>query len=112
MELNYNEETYLVDPSKEDIENIFEKLDPEEFIILDKDEDYYLQLYLHDDGALQIEYRDGSHNEHYELDESQLESSDVIVMFCKYAADDPAWKDMVKWKKMDMDEEFEWSEDE
>ncbi len=97
MNLIINENKVIKNVSKNDISRYLRKLKAEEFAILEKSEQYFLQVMLDDKNNAVIEYRNGSENEHYQAKIN--DPSDVVKAFLLYLQGEELKGDFF-WEKM------------
>ena len=72
------------------------------FLILAKDEMYYLQACGDKESGFQVEYQEGSLDEHYESC-SILTFSEAVDIFHSYFDGNDDWKTGYSWKKQNFD---------
>lgn len=70
-----------------------------EYIILSQKPEIYIQAAGEADGPYQLEYRDGSGQQHYQA-EDELWKEDVERAFLCYLAGDSRWRTNCRWKKL------------
>ncbi|MFW5856988.1 MAG: hypothetical protein ACOCX4_03840 [Planctomycetota bacterium] len=69
-----------------------------EFVILAASEMTYLQVAGGADGLSDLEYQDGSPEQHYTARDERLDLDNVIAGFVAYAGGAPEWKDRFVWE--------------
>lgn len=89
-------------PSASDIRHAIESLDVDEstYAILTRSPQTYMQTMRLEEG-FELEYQEGDTDHHYQADRL-LTAEEVIAAMDSYAADDPEWKTMVAWQKLDL----------
>lgn len=87
------------DPTEDDIRGAVEA---EEFVILERESDTYLQCAQRDEEPFDyiLEYQDGSLKRHYEAVDGPISLERVTAVFIKYLQNDDSWVDDFTWKKM------------
>ena len=73
----------------------------QQFIILSRGNERYIQAYRNDDGSFLLEYRDGSAEAHFET-ETQAGIDDVEQAFIRYASNMDDWSAPWNWQKLDI----------
>lgn len=102
MILNVNDERQIQIPTTADLEREIQSLQADQYLILSKDEEWYIQTYLNEDGSWDLEYRNGSADEHYAAD-GEINADIVASAFSAYVnADD--FENSVLWLKLEMPE--------
>lgn len=81
MRLNINDSDYLESPTDAEIRKCVEDLGTDQFLVLGQKEGYFVQTYYHADGSYELEYRQGSADQHYKVDSAQITSADVCRAF-------------------------------
>ena len=107
MILNINDERRVHKPNAARIHAAFDELGREEFLILSRDDENYVQTYLDEDGDLLLEYRDGSEDQHYSAEETDLDRRRVAGLFVAYTEGDASWNEGLSWELLEFDEDFE-----
>ena len=107
MILNINDERRVHTPSPERIRAAFDDLELDQFLILSRSDDDYVQSYLDEDGDLLLEYREGSEDAHYSAEDSDLDRARVAGIFVAYLAGEADWNEGLAWERLEFDEDFE-----
>ncbi len=107
MQLNINDDKYIESPSISEIQDSISELEMEEFVILNKSEDHYLQTYCNDLNDYVLEYRDGSFEKHFGVMEKELSKTKIAEVFTLYLCNDKNWKEKYSWERIEFDEDFE-----
>ena len=107
MLLNINDDNFFRDPDKAAICDSLSSLPPDEFAILGKAEEHYVQVYHNNDGTFQLEYRDGSAEKHYEANSDEIDLNDVQQAFLAYRDGAPNWYANWSWEKCEFDDDDE-----
>lgn len=81
MYLNINDSRLVNAPSQQDVLNAIQSVEEEQFVILSRDENIYIQTYFNEDGTFQLEYRDGSEVRHYAVDPQTISVDGVCSAF-------------------------------
>ncbi|WP_442483218.1 hypothetical protein [Aeoliella sp. SH292] len=102
MHLETEAGTKFSSPSAGDIRHAIDTLDVDEstYAILTRSPQTYMQTMRLEDG-FELEYQDGDTDHHYQADRL-LTAEEVIAAMDSYAADDPQWKTMFVWQKLDL----------
>lgn len=103
MHLNVNEDLYLEDPSLDVIRQQVELLQADQYAILQRADEFYVQTYRGSDGTYQLEYRAGSKEKHFRTS-SAASVDDVAQAFIRFASGLDDWQNLWTWKKLDFDE--------
>ena len=81
MYLNINDSRLINAPTRQDVINAIRLLAADQYVILDRSENTYIQTYYNEDGTFQLEYRDGSEDRHYAVDPETISADDVCNAF-------------------------------
>lgn len=103
MQLNVNDDQHLNDPDVETILSALKDLEYDEFAILARADEQYIQTYYNDDGTYTLEYRAGSEDEHYGTDPEETTLKDVQDAFAAYFGGKPDWRNGFTWEKVEFD---------
>ena len=108
MHLNLNDDRTIEDPSEAEIRASLAMLEVDEFAILLRGDEQYVQVYHNEDGTFQLEYRAGSYDQHFAAARppSVENVQDVFAVYAAAGDQDP-WQDCWSWEKMEFDEDFE-----
>lgn len=68
MQLNHDDTSLTENPSRAKVLKTIAELSVEEFVILSRDDDHYVQTRCNDDQTWCLEYRDGSAERHFGTD--------------------------------------------
>ncbi len=101
MELNINDERVFREPDATTIEREVSTLDEEQFAILKKDDETYIQAMVDPDEGMLLEYQDGSVEEHFGVAETPTKTA-VVAAFLSYAAGTDEWKTRFEWARMEL----------
>jgi hypothetical protein len=82
-------------------------LPTDEFAILGRAEEQYVQVYHNNDGTFQLEYRDGSSEKHFAADSSNIDLNDVQQAFLGYLSGAADWHTSWLWQRVEFDEHDE-----
>lgn len=107
MLLNINDDRFVKDPDASAISAAIADLPPEEFLILGRTEEEYIQVFHNNDGSFQLEYRNGSAEEHFAADPENIDASDVCKAFIAYSENQEQWHASWDWERLDFDEQDE-----
>ena len=100
MILSINDDKIIQNANSEDLESAINQLGVDEFLILTKGDDTFLQCYLSNDKDTSvIEYRDGSELEHYSTALISKELTKAI--FKTYLTNSEKIKKMAEWSWLD-----------
>lgn len=103
MLLNINDSQLIYAPQRKQVSDAIRLLQADEFAILGRDDQHYVQTYLNDDGTYQLEYRGGSEEQHYGADADEISVDDVCQAFETFF-DDGDLQALLSWEKMDVGE--------
>lgn len=78
--------------------------DPEDYVILARKAQEYVQTICKSNGRFIMEYRDGSADRHFHTKRDDLECDEVIRAFQAYARGDKDWNTPFEWRLMTAEE--------
>ena len=107
MILNVNGDDSFEGPDAATVRNAITQLPVEQFVVLSRGEEDYVQTYHNDDGSFQLEFRAGSPEEHYAAVAEDLSVADIALVFDQYLANKNDWKSNWKWEQVEFDDDFE-----
>jgi len=81
MRLNLNDSDYIHAPSETDLKRSVDELSVDQFVILSGQDGHFIQTYLNSDGTYQLEYRQGSSDQHFFVDSKSITVEDVAKAF-------------------------------
>ncbi|GAB5405638.1 MAG: hypothetical protein Aurels2KO_38690 [Aureliella sp.] len=84
MFLNVNDLKAIDSPSRAEVQEAIETLVEEDFVVLSRDEHFYIQTRRNEDKSLTLEYRDGGPDKHFATDEDHTTLDDVQRAFTAY----------------------------
>lgn len=95
------------DPSDEQIFDLLSHLNlTYRFLILEKSDQHYIQVYLHDDLSTDVEHRDGGPDAHFRAHVTtpydQGGHEQIAAVFRQWAADDDSWRHALPWEPLDL----------
>lgn len=93
------------EPDADRIRNAIRSLSIDEFAILERGDQRYVQTYHEDDGTYALEYRAGSADKHYAVEGNVTDVEAVVAAFLGYHAGDESWNEPHEWEKLDFDDE-------
>ncbi len=101
MELELASGNWIAEATDADIYNL---IDGEEFAILSRTPDHYMQCAAQEEpaGEYILEYQDGSLREHFEAVDRPITLQRVTVAFLKYLRGDTSWQSDFRWEKMNL----------
>ncbi|WP_328401472.1 hypothetical protein [Nocardia sp. NBC_00403] len=70
------------------------------FLVIEREEQNYVQTCLDSDGVYELEYREGSEGEHFRVHTS--DRSLVRDVVWAWSTDNPWWRDAVQWRNVDL----------
>jgi hypothetical protein len=105
MLLNINDDRFVRDPDAAVISAAVADLPTEEFLILGRTEEEYIQVFHNNDGSFQLEYRNGSTEEHYAADPEEIDVNDVRNAFIAYSENAENWQAPWVWERLEFDED-------
>ncbi len=100
MQLNINDDQHLETPDVETVRSAIANLLADQFIVLSVDDDHYVQVFHHDDGSYQLEYRDGSADDHFGTDPDDTTMDCVLGAFQAYLQQADNWQSAWNWEKI------------
>ena len=104
MKLVVNQEREVAPLDGDAIEATLRGLEVDDFAVLARDDDTYIQLMRTEDAEWICEYQAGSTDEHYGLDPPPTELEPLIAAFRAYlASDDQGWLGAFDWQRMALD---------
>lgn len=106
MHLNINDDEFLELVSAAAVRAAIETLARDQFLVLSSGDNHYIQVYHHEDGTFQLEYRDGSADRHYGTHPDETTVEDVVNAFDGYWNQTPNWSDAWAWAKVVFEDEF------
>lgn len=72
------------------------------FFIIERDDDHYAQVYCHDDGSFDLEYRDGSPQQHFSVETSDRRLV-TDALWAWALQDDDRLHNLVPWVRLSLD---------
>ena len=81
MKLNINDDSAIELPTAAAIRTAIQKLPADQFIILEDDDQHYIQAFHNEDGSYQLELRAGSEHRHFAVDSKSTSAADVADAF-------------------------------
>ena len=102
MNLNVNDDRQIPNPTAADTEREIRSLGADQYLILSQEEERYIQAYLNEDGTWDLEYRDGSAEEHYAAD-GEIDIESVVMSFQSYLVNDE-YQESLLWLQMELPE--------
>ncbi len=106
MVLNLNDDTTLQEPDEATVRAAIANLPPEQFAILCRKNEEYVQVYHNEDRTFQLEYRAGSYREHYAASSAAISTTDVQDAFVAYLSGRSDWYAPWEWEIVEFDEGF------
>lgn len=103
MQLNINETRIIEDPTEDELRSEIANLGEDEFLILSLDEEVYIQVYHNEDGTYQLEYRDGSEDQHFGVDPETIGVADVTSAMLLYLNDPKSIVEKWDWELLELD---------
>ncbi len=91
MQLNINDDHVLEMPDAVTVRSAIAKLMADQFAVLSLDDDHYIQVFYNDDGTYQLEYRDGSADNHFGTDPDDTTVDDVLNAFHAFLQQTDDW---------------------
>ena len=102
MELNLNDDKMLQEPSGEQIRSGLASLQDEQYAILSRGDEDYVQVYRHGAKEFQLEYRAGSEDKHFGATSEEFTVEQIQDVFAAYAAGGADWQSGWTWEKLDL----------
>lgn len=107
MILNINDKDQVENPTADDLNHHLPQVGIDEYCILSRKDEEYMQFYHNDDDTYLLEYRDGSFEKHYAETSEQLSIDEVLSAFVGYLeGDEQRWKAKHEWRKVEFDADF------
>lgn len=100
--LNINDDQLLEEPDDDGIRAGVASLENEQYAILSRADEDYIQVYRHDASDFQLEYRAGSDDEHYGATTPDFSVEQIQQAFLAYASGKQDWQAAWAWEKMDI----------
>ena len=75
------------------------------FAILAADEHYFVQASGSYSGGFILEYQEGSMDNHFQCENTELDFESVVKAFQSYYRRDPHWNSNLEWKRMELPRE-------
>ena len=105
MRLNINDTDHLDSPTESDIRKCIETLGVDQFVVLWQEEGFFVQSYHNADGTFELEYRQGSADQHYKVESNKITVADVVRAFCLFLAGSEELVSCCDWELLDLDAE-------
>ncbi|SFM13310.1 hypothetical protein [Marinobacter zhejiangensis] len=103
MRLNVDDEFEVVNPGHSDLDKIIGEMAEDEFIVLIREDEYYIQAYFDSDPeASVIEYREGQEGNHFSA--SAISKEKVLEAFSLYLDGNEGFKKIHQWEMLEIDE--------
>ena len=102
LTLNLNDDQHLDEPTADQISDGLSGLSDDQYAILSREDEDYIQVYRHAADDFQLEYRAGSENEHYGAATAPTDVETVKQAFAAYASGAADWQAAWEWQKMDI----------
>ena len=106
MELNISDDRRVTSPDEQTLRSAIAGLETDEFAILGRGGEEYVQTYHNADGTFDLEFRAGSCTEHYAAPRGSVSRSHIQDVFVGYAAGREDWKQGIAWAKLQFDADF------
>lgn len=74
--------------------------DGEGFLILERDKMTYLQASGDSRTGFDVEYQEGTDDEHYQVQNAPLGLEEVAAIFCDYLQGDVSWEKYGQWSEI------------
>ncbi|PHS03064.1 MAG: hypothetical protein COA78_19245 [Blastopirellula sp.] len=107
MVLTINDDKYFENPTEETIREALAELVVDEFAILSRADEHYIQAYYNEAETFTLEYRDGSYEKHYAATPEPETCVEIQEVFVAFLNNPTTWHEGKEWKKVDFDEDFE-----
>ena len=102
MYLNIDDSRLIDNPDRACVIDAVQALGEEQYAILTRDDDHYVQTRRNDDGTWALEYRDGSANRHFSADEGTTKVANVCLAFETFFDNKPL-SGILDWERIDVD---------
>lgn len=86
MIFNVNDEKLLENPKADRVAKALRNLKEDDYAILSREDQEYVQTYRNEDGTFELEYRDGGDDRHFGLDAEKTTIKEVLEAFDAYLA--------------------------
>ncbi len=108
MNLNINDDRNIENPTAQVARLEIAKVGDQQFAVLSRADEDFIQFYRNDDGSLDVEYRAGDADKHFAAPSGELTPDDVAEGFCAFIDGTfDSWQRGWNWEKVDFDEDFE-----
>ncbi|QDS93271.1 hypothetical protein FF011L_20330 [Roseimaritima multifibrata] len=105
MIFNLNEDRYLENPAKDPVVEGLSSLEVDQYAILDRGNEHYIQVYQGEENSYQLEYRAGSHTQHFAAS-GEVTLATVQQAFVAFLGGDEGWEQPWNWEPVIFDESF------
>jgi hypothetical protein len=103
MYLNINDSRLVENPTWEAVLEAVHQLGQEEYLILDRGGEFYVQTFRNDDDTWDLEYRQGSAEQHFAAD-AESTSIDHVSRAFEAFYNDSDLSTLLNWELLDLDE--------
>lgn len=100
MYLNIDDSKLIDSPDSDVVIAAVKQLVEDEYVILTRDDDHYVQTRLNDDGSWSLEFRDGAAERHFAADDSKTTIDDVCSAFKAFYNGD-VLSSLLKWERIE-----------
>ncbi|MGY8767505.1 MAG: hypothetical protein ACKVH8_03595 [Pirellulales bacterium] len=107
MILTINDDKFFENPTEETVRNALTELVVDEFAILSRADEKYIQVYYNEEENFTLEYRDGSYDKHFAATPEPETCEEIQATFVAFLNNPTSWHESKEWKKVDFDEDFE-----
>ncbi len=102
MQLNFNDDRHSEASDDATVRSAVARLAEDEFLILSRDDEHYIQVFHNDDGTYQLEYREGAADKHFATDPESTSRTDVEGAFLAFFQQGDDWQSPWMWEKLDV----------
>ena len=103
MILNVNDDQYFETPDAQTVDQELRKLKPDQFAILALAEQDYIQTYHNDDDTYELEYRQGSSEQHFAIADHPASLQLVQETFQAFLNQSENWASAWEWEQIDFE---------
>jgi hypothetical protein len=91
MLLNVNDDRFFENPDQAAVVEAVETLERDQFAILSRADEDYVQAYHNEDGTFELQFRAGSYDRHYRATSESLRVHDIVEAFLAFMSARPEW---------------------
>ncbi len=103
LNLNINDDEILESPDTDALIKALHELKIDQFAILDRGDEYYIQTYYNDDETFALEYREGDYEKHFRAEPEPTNIQEVVEAFLGYFDGGSQWRERHEWERVEFD---------